>query len=616
MCGIAGLKYSNLLQDNNLDEARDIIKKIVLHQNDRGPDDNGFWENQKIFLGHNRLSIIDLTKNGSQPIESKSWVLTYNGEIYNFLDIKSDLISKGYSFKSTSDTEVLLMSLEEYGLEKTLERINGIFSFGAYNKVEDTLFLVRDRLGVKPLFYYTDDNKIIFASSPAAIVKSMFPKKWKLNYDAIYGFFLLGAPITEETLFKGIKRLDASKVLEYKEGIKSIKTYWTPKPRQDDIEELITDAVHKQLVSDAPLVIFLSGGVDSTLVTALSKKKQDVKAFHLKSPEEEYAKLVANKLKIDLKIVDPNTVDVNEVIRKYVLSSGEPSMASMIPSIVCQEISKIAKVAISANGADELFFGYPRIPTPNRNKNFFSNQQINSDTVPSAESDEEQIGSIFRDPVNIEIKKSDLFNSIMEQFIGGGVIHSNIKRHWMAEVLNFNLSDLNHPLNYSVLKNNGFDDPTTFNRWFELSTYIKSDLNPTLDFASMSNSLEVRVPFLDHRVVERALTLSDKEHINEQYSRKAILKKMLNDLNIPSEIWRRPKVGFSLATDFSNKLSLDRTRSLVSLHERNILSFPIMRYRSNSQSPNLLKNSSYIANCALSLESWCKEWIDGGYIEE
>lgn len=618
MCGIAGIKYLNQdTGEKNKSQASLIVSSILEFQNSRGPDATGTWNNNKIFLGHNRLSIIDLSEAGTQPMESKNWVLTYNGEIYNFKEIKKDLISKGVTFVSTSDTEVLLLSLEHYGIHKTIEKINGMFSFGAYNKENDTLYLVRDRLGIKPLFYYIDEkeNNIIFASSPGAIVKSLSPKKWDLNYDCVYTYFLLGAINSEDTFFKGIKRLDAACMLEISDSVQSIKNnkYWRPSPREENIEELLEDCLSKRLVSDVPLVLFLSGGVDSSVLAALASKIKNIDAIHLMSEEEKYAKLVAQKFDINLSTVDPGAYDLDASLRKYVASSGEPSMASMIPFVVSKEVTKYAKVAISANGADELFFGYPRTLTPNRNTGFFLKQGKNQDTSPSSKNKWEQLTHIFRNPYALNIPKSFISQQMIRLSNSGVYFKQNDGAFNNREFKIFENTGLGHMLGFNQEENylNDNFEISAQTRWNEISTYIKYDLNPTLDFASMANSLEVRVPFLDHRLVEAALTLTDVEHITEEYSRKSILKRMLDKNKVDSRVWARPKIGFSLSPWAKNQISSRRSQAMADLYEREILNFPI---NAGNISARPHRDQTYLMNTAWSFEHWCKEWIDGGYI--
>lgn len=454
MCGISGI----------IGIGGDI-SEMVRVQHKRGPDNNHIsttmvdQEHKILFLGHNRLSIIDLSERGDQPMRSGRYTLTYNGEIYNFKDLP------GHG----NDAARLLESIEQHGLESTLKTINGMYAFALYDRLLDELHLVCDRFGQKPLYYYHDENVFAFASTPAALLH--LKEKWHINSESVRTYFMLGS-VMGHSIFDGIKKVQGAHHIRYVVGANAIteNRYWYPEFKEDtsNIEELVVDAIEKVKVADVPVYLFLSGGIDSTVVASLS---QGMDAIHLDGPEKGYAVDVANKFGINLHIVDPSDVEAYEAICDYSMS-GEPSMSGIIPWITSKEVSKFCKVAITANGADELFFGYDRTQ--------------DEPTV-------KQFAHLFR-------------------------------------------MDYGPPPEIDLI-----DKRLSIGRWWELQTYVQCDLNKTLDFASMAHSLEVRAPFLDHRLVECALSIPQRDH-----GRKAILKNMLRRHGFGNKFLERPKMGFSL----------------------------------------------------------------------
>ncbi len=461
MCGIIG----------GVNVSNQWVLDGLQHQKMRGPDNTGIQTIGNVTFGHNRLSIIDLSERSSQPITDmrEKYMMVYNGEWYNYKEF--------WSLNSDSLTLFILFSAYEFN--EALQYVNGMFAIAYYCRTHK-IHLAVDRFGQKPLYYYHEGDVFAFASTPAALY-GLLPK-WELDRDALQSYWLLGSVMGENGLFKGIKKLCASEHLTYDllSNKVTIERYWEPKFQEntDGIEDMVLEAIKKVKVSDVPIHIFLSGGIDSTLVAS---QFEGGSAIHLDGPEVEYAKFAAEKFNIDLKIVTPDDTDTEEALMDYSLKCGEPTMAGIIPWMVARETAKYGKVAISANGADELFFGYDRT-----SRDYLY-----------------QTSQIFR---------RSLFN---------------------------NLSYPNHFLK----KDEGF--------WLnfcprstELSTYVQYDLNKTLDFASMCHGLEVRNPFLDHNLVEMALSIPEKIH--RQNGNKTILKNMLRKMGFAEGFLNRPKQGFSL----------------------------------------------------------------------
>lgn len=456
----------------------ETVEKMVAHQSSRGPDNSGISGIGGIIFGHNRLSIIDPSENGNQPISQSGLRLTYNGELYQ--DIRP----------FPNDTLFLHHHLYHYAYDliKALNGLRGMFAFAFHDNAQQIIYLVRDRFGVKPLYYHVGKNFFAAASTPAAV--SLTKNGWEMSKDGLQEYLSLGATMLH-SMFEGILAVPPGHYVEFNcktQEVKVVRWYY-PKYIQNAsefIEDRVRTAIDRvKLTCDWPQIILLSGGIDSTLVAS---RYEGQGAIHLRSPEQEHAERVAKKFDIQLHTVDPEETNAEEALTDYISKSGDPTMAGLIPYITCKEIAKLGyRVAITANGADELFFGYERM------KDF-----------------EEQRKAIFREFTFMD----DVFEGIDDVALGVPT------KNWPN-------------IDYS---------PT---QWREIYSYLMFDLNKTLDFASMCHSVEVRVPYLDHELVEAALSIPMETHTG-QFGNKSILKKMLNDLGFDWSFIHRPKMGFSL----------------------------------------------------------------------
>jgi asparagine synthase (glutamine-hydrolysing) len=307
-------------------------------------------------MSHNRLSIIDLSANGNQPMHTDRWTLSFTGEIYNYQHLKTKISPRAW--KSYNDTEVLLFYIDEKGLAQALQDAEGMFSIALYDKIYKKLYLAVDPFGIKPMFWYKSGETFVYASSPAAI--TYIKSKWEFDNNALIDMLTLGG--TKSPLFSGINRLNGGEILTYdmKDNI-SIKTWYEPKTHQcteEDLIQAVKYSIQTTKISDVSSFIFLSGGIDSTVVAS---QCQYMSAVHLKSPEESYAKQAAEKYYNQLHFVEPKNYSAEECLKDYALQSGDCSMSAIQPYIVSREVCKFGKVAISANGADELMFGYSRM---------------------------------------------------------------------------------------------------------------------------------------------------------------------------------------------------------------------------------------------------------------
>lgn len=447
MCGLSGIVNGS-------------VDVMIAQQSHRGHDHTGKLIYQNVSFGHNRLSILDLSEAGNQPFESDRWICVANCEIYNYKELEG----KG------NDAARIIPTVEKYGIEGLLSRIRGMFAISLYDKVEKKIHLIVDRFAEKPLYYYSSGETFAFASSPSALLH--LKEKWAINSEGLKTYWALGSVMG--SIWQGIKKVNGSEWVTVDLQAKKItsQVYWKPSYSplsSKDLMDLILDSIRGVKSADVPVYIFLSGGIDSSVV---SSQCAGMNAIHLDGPERPYAERVAKRFGLDLHIVSPKKTSATEAFTDYAMKSGEPSMAGIIPWIVSREASTLCKVAITANGADEIFFGYSR--TQN-------------------EVTQKQVEHIFRrTPCDVTIEAPE-------------------------------------------------DSRISTGRWFELKTYIECDLNKSLDFASMCHSLEVRSPFLDHRLVEAALSLPQKD-----CGKKDHLKNILKAYGFGSDFLNRPKKGFSL----------------------------------------------------------------------
>lgn len=450
MCGIGG----------SVNHPEEVVLNILQHQTKRGPDLSKITKFGNVVFGHNLLSIIG---HQEQPITLNRYTLVFNGCWYDF---------KHYYPYCNSDTLALIQHFEQKGLG-AIKDVNGMFAIGLYDSVFKKVHLFVDRFGQKPLYYFHEKGKFAFASSPGALYQ--IKDKWEIDEDALQSYWLLGSVMGNDGLLKGIKKVTASEHVTYdiREDKVYTERYYEPEFQENTngIEDLVLDAIQKVKVSDVPVHIFLSGGIDSTLVAS---QFEGGDAIHLDSPEYVWAKQAADRFHVKLKRVYPEDIEVMPNLIDFALQAGEPCMSALIPYITAKEVSKFGRVAVTANGADELFFGYDRI----------------KDTVTA-----KQLEHIFRSPLGTESNFMPWFS-------------------WAT------------------------------GRSLELQRYVQYDLNKTLDFASMCHALEVRSPFLDHRLVEIALSIPESVH--RKQGNKTSLKNMLSKMGFKNDFLDRPKIGFSL----------------------------------------------------------------------
>jgi len=569
MCGICGV-YG--FDDRKLIRA---MNKTLVH---RGPDQEGYFIDKNIMLGHRRLSIIDLSSKGKQPThnENKTVWCVYNGEIYNFAEIRDELEKKGHRFYSNTDTEVIVHAYEEYGFE-CLKYFNGMFAFALWDSKKKLLFLARDRIGVKPLHYYYDKKKFVFASEIKAILADKdIPRK--VNHEALsqfIGFEYVPAPLT---MFEGIYKLPAAHYLVVKNKKVEVHKYWDVVPQElngidliKTTRNLIHDSVKMRLVSDVPLGAFLSGGIDSsTIVSVMSSLSDNVKTFSIgfnesTYDESKYARLVADKFKTDHteKIIDPK--DIIPLFDKIIPQMDEPfGDLSIFPTYLVSELARTkVTVSLSGDGGDELFGGYDWYLAESLSKIYSK--------VP--------LKSLINSGINRigYTSKSKGFVNKAKRFLEG--YNKDEKYSQLRWLSNVDVSDIKNLLSFKFEKdpfspmfkysNSGFDGLNK-NMYLDLKTYLPDDIFTKVDRASMMVSLEAREPLVDYRLVEHAFRIPSSYKIRG-INRKYLMKMMMKDI-LPKEIIHKEKQGFTIPMknwmrselkDFVvNKLSKDNLKEI------------------------------------------------------
>lgn len=567
MCGIAGFidfKHSSSLQ---------ILKDCTDVLSHRGPDGSGyeFFENEncQTGLGHRRLSIIDLTGGGAQPMWYKNFCIIYNGEIYNYEEIKSDLIKLGHEFISHSDTEVILHAWEQWE-EKMVQRFTGMFAFVIYDAEKQKMHCFRDRAGVKPFYYYWHNGLFLFASELKSFHRHPGFKK-EINKQAVYQFMQYGFIMAPLSIFNYTFKLLPGHFLEFdiQHAIFNIQKYWDVndsynKPKLDitiseakkHTEELLISACKYRMVADVPVGVFLSGGYDSTAITALlqSHQKEKLKTFTIGFYEEDhneavFAKKVAEHLKTNHTEYYCTTKEAQEIIPAIPFFCDEPfGDSSIIPSMLVSKLArKDVTVALSADAGDEIFGGYNKYPIA---LDFF--KKINQ--LPLKRSAGKLLKYIPDSLLN-QFTKSDAV-SIKKQRISDLLQHTDISTPVIMDQL-LSQSYSNNQLQV-LFSENIIKAETLFDKLEEIKsladldkmlaidykTYLPDDILVKVDRASMSVSLEGREPLLDHRLIEFIAQLPEELKIKNG-SKKYLLKQIVHDY-VPKELMERPKMGFGV----------------------------------------------------------------------
>jgi asparagine synthase (glutamine-hydrolysing) len=559
MCGITGFFSFN----NSAETYRSKIDAAVEAIKSRGPDSNGLYIDKNVGFGHTRLSIIDTSDAGSQPFIDSSgrYALVFNGEFYNHNEYRAELVSDGIKFKSGSDTEVLLYLLIKYG-ENAIEKINGCFAFAFYDSISEKIIAARDRMGINPLVYYTDSEKFIFASEMKALYAFGIPKE--LNTAAVYTYFQLNYLPANISMLKNVNKLEPGNYLVVDKSGISVKSYYkipnsVLTDNYDDyqtaskkLRDLLDSAVERRLMSDVPLGCFLSGGIDSTVITALAAgHTKHLNTFSIGFKDEEFfdetsfAEIVAKRYKTNHTSFKISNDDLLNNLTEMLDYLDEPFADSS--ALAVNILSKLTRtkvtVALSGDGADEIFAGY------NKHAAHF-----NASYARAKEKIAAAMNPLWKVVPKSRNSKVSNFARQLDRFATGFKLSPD-ERYWYWASIgseSYVSSLLDIPIDYAefsqrknkyVNSNVGLEDINQV-LYTDMQLILPGDMLTKTDLMSMANSLEVRTPFLDHTVVNYAFSLPSHYKINSN-QRKKILKDCCSDL-IPKELINRPKHGFEV----------------------------------------------------------------------
>ncbi len=568
MCGISGIV--------DLRGRRDVDEALLRRMNDslshRGPDGSGYHFEPGVGLGHRRLSIIDL-EGGKQPLynEDETVVVSYNGEIYNFQELARELSAKGHTFRTHCDTEVIVHAWEEWGVG-CLERFNGMFAFALWDRNQETLFLARDRLGIKPVYYaLLDDGRVVFGSEMKALMHCPEVPR-KLDARAIEEYFTFGYVPDPRSIYEGVSKLEAGTYLCLRRGQTPAAPvrYWDvplyERPQESvalepvcaELRELLKASVNRRLIADVPLGAFLSGGIDSSAVVAMMRELETESLLtcsigfkEKRYDESAYAEMVARAKGTDHKTEIVEAADyglLDDLAGFY----DEPyADSSAIPTYpVCELARKYVTVALSGDGGDENFIGYRRyrlFAMEQKLRSFFPDAfrvpvfgflgraYPKLDWAPRVFRGKTTFQALARSPMKAYLHGVSIFPEEGREFLFSDSFKRELQGYQSSEVY----------ANYLAGKE--FSDPMRMVQYLDFKTYLPGDILTKVDRASMAHSLEVRVPFLDHTFVSWVASLPTREKLRPSGG-KYVLKESLKPV-LPHEVLFRSKMGFGVPID-------------------------------------------------------------------
>ncbi len=563
MCGITGIFAFNLVGKFNLiniTAATSALQK-------RGPDNQGIYTDNFVGLGHRRLSIIDTSAIANQPMwdDENRYCIIFNGEIFNFQLLKQTLLNIGISFSTDSDTEVLL---KLYILEKEncLNKLNGFFAFCIYDKHEQTFFIARDRYGIKPLLYLFDEDKFIFASEMKAILKYGIEKQ--IDFTSLYTYLQLNYIPAPNTIFGSVKKLMPGHYLKVNSKQLSVSSYYSIPysniqhsvssydQSKEKLKNLLETSVQRRLVADVPLGSFLSGGIDSSVVTGLaSRHKKNLHTFSIGFRDEkffdetEYAHLVANHFKTEHTVFSLTNDNLYEHVHSILDYIDEPfaDSSAIAVYILSRETRKHATVALSGDGADELLAGY------NKHAAFLKSFHpgIKENIVTALSPIWNMMPASRNNSLTNKLRQLDRF--------ANGMKLSAAERYWkwagyageneVTALFNNSSREKFLPAEYAELKKEllkNIPAKASINDvlYTDMQLVLPNDMLTKVDLMSMANGLEVRVPFLDYEVVNFIFSLPDNFKIDSSI-RKKVLQDTFREM-LPAELYNRPKKGFEV----------------------------------------------------------------------
>ncbi len=559
MCGIAGFITKN--QDSPTVERELLLDKMCKIITHRGPDEQGVNVDGRAALGMRRLSIIDLA-GGQQPIfnEDNSMFIVFNGEIYNYLELKKDLENRGHIFRTNSDTETILHAFEEFG-ENCVDYLRGMFAFAIWNKRDESLFIARDRVGKKPLFYsLTENGEFVFGSE----LKSLLLNKniaREIDFSALDSYLTFGYVPEEFCIFKNVQKLLPAHTLTFKNGKIETKKYWdfnyiqpvelkTEGEYIERLQELIVESVKVRMISEVPLGAFLSGGVDSSAIVGTMAKLSEipVKTFSIGFNEDsfselKYARMAAKHFNTEHHefVVTPDLVDI---IDDLVWHFDEPfADSSALPTYMVSKMARdFVTVVLSGDGGDELFAGYTRYVTDKKRSGLAKLPkslrtgvlQNIAAKLPHGAPGKNYIHNVSLDSVDRYIDSVSHFNQPRRKALYSKDFSAKLNGSFGA----------GESLFQAFANSVSTDNETDKLLYLDSKTYLPSDILVKVDRMSMATSLEARTPLLDHKLIEFVTQIPTKYKLNGLET-KHIFKKSLEGI-VPKEILYREKQGFGV----------------------------------------------------------------------
>lgn len=561
MCGIAGLLANPKSSFNGLEELlSEKAKHLALCSiADRGPDAGGEWQDKSLWLGHRRLAIVDTNSRGTQPLQRGQHVIAFNGMIYNYRELKRELTNKGYQFTTDTDTEVILYGWIEWQ-ENLLSRLNGMFAIALWNQANKTLFLIRDRMGKKPLYYRKWKNGVAFGSRFDTI--EALTEQTNLSSNALSWLLTLKYLPDPLSASEDIHKVPPGHLLKITEtGVKTEKWYdirpdcryfnLSGQSLHKNLHSLIESAVAERLVSDVPLACFLSGGIDSAIITAMARSKGHLNTFTVSSENQMFdesalARKTAEYFKTNHHEVCLTLDGQLDLIDQLFNSAlDEPfGDSSALPSLfVSKAMKEVATVALSGDGADELFGGYRKyqgelgvrfwtnVPSPVRGVlraliSKFPKQRSGVVTDKFRQIDRFLAGAELN-PLSRHAAWMSVISSVPEL---GNLLNDNCSNKLREKLLSVNIPENVDELSAVLLR--------------DIHNVLVSDMLVKIDRTSMYNGIEVRSPFLDHRIVEASIAIEGKQKIAWGQGKKILREVFRCDL--PHELFSAPKRGFEI----------------------------------------------------------------------
>jgi len=620
MCGIAGLVSPRK------ESVTDVLQSMTTALSHRGPDGEGYYihsvADRVVGLGHRRLSVIDLSSSANQPMHYEGLHVIFNGEIYNYSEIRDELISLGHSFTTHSDTEVILHGWKQWG-EKSIQKWRGMFAIALYDEHANELICIRDRAGVKPFYYYFSNDLFLFASELKSLMKHDGFNK-EINADSAASFMQYGYVSSPHCIFKHTHKLPPAHLLKYSVLSNKIviKSYWNVydyynRPKLSislpdaliETEKILTESFQYRMVADVPVGVFLSGGYDSSCVTALLQKNsiEKIQTFTIGTEEKNldeapYAKRIAQYLGTDHTEYYCTPKEALDIIPELPYYYDEPfADSSAIPTILVSRMArKKVTVALSADAGDEIFAGYNRydylqkhgkklqaVPRVLRNAMAEVMEAVSSESIPyfskqyNFHSRYQKLRNLLRDPSPFQLMKnlSQVFTNV------------EVDDLFENEVTELSTAHDNNELS------SAFYDSLSYMMAIDYQTYMVDDILQKVDRATMSISLEGREPFLDQEIIEWVATLPS-EYKYRHGSKKYLLKEIVHKY-VPKELMERKKMGFAIPVEkwLTNELRplTEKYLSKKDLHSHRLF---------NEEYIERLKHSFFDGRTDLYLKVW------------